>query len=459
MRALLITPEEHGSGFEDIMSLRTREYMRTLEGMRVEVLPISVETMARIEPSTFRRQLDTFRPDFTLSANFNYLLIGAARRSIFAALEEQQAPIIAAWDDPLGGVANALYYYWKSRGEERFARLPIARRALARVNRQWSRFPDWVRQRVRITAEERTNTLKHFRRFMRHPLVVHFAWDSGHIDALRRLDLVDPKRVHWYPIATYAPFIACGDRRGSSPEIRDLAFCGNLYPDTVERSDYWWDEHLGPIVREVCDAKLVALDRPVWSILTERLASLSPSRRRRWRLRLEDREFWDFYLFVVWKATTTEVRRHLLEQIDREVSIFGMFGESESQSHMDTWRNLRFEGNASHFEQLPEVFSSTRINLCISNGLIHQGMPSKLIDCLASGGFALCDPKRDLTRFFGSDVEPILFRNAEELNKKIDYFLAHPDERESITHSLRARVRSECTLERFFSRVLEVVSA
>ncbi len=56
-------------------------------------------------------------------------------------------------------------------------------------------------------------------------------------------------------------------------------------------------------------------------------------------------------------------------------------------------------------------------------------------------------------------MESIFFRNAEELNKKIDYFLAHPDQRESITHSLRARIRSECTLERFFSRVLGVITA
>jgi spore maturation protein CgeB len=90
----------------------------------------------------------------------------------------------------------------------------------------------------------------------------------------------------------------------------------------------------------------------------------------------------------------------------------------------------------------------------IANGLIYNGVPSKLIDCLASGGFALSDPKVDLVRLFGRDVEAIFFRNADELNAKIEYFLPRRDERREIVHELRKTIERECTLERLFERVL-----
>jgi spore maturation protein CgeB len=84
-------------------------------------------------------------------------------------------------------------------------------------------------------------------------------------------------------------------------------------------------------------------------------------------------------------------------------------------------------------------------------------MPSKLIDCLASGGFALCDPKEDLVRFFGPMVKRIFFRNVEELNSKIDYYLSHPVERNEIVTELGLKIRQHCTLEALFERVLESV--
>jgi spore maturation protein CgeB len=117
--------------------------------------------------------------------------------------------------------------------------------------------------------------------------------------------------------------------------------------------------------------------------------------------------------------------------------------------------NLVYAGDVHHFRELPQAFASTRINVCIANSLIYKGAPSKLIDCLASGGFALSDPKDDLVRLFGRDVEAIFFRNADELNAKIEYFLPRREERREIVHELRKTIEQKCTLERLFERVLQ----
>ena len=144
--------------------------------------------------------------------------------------------------------------------------------------------------------------------------------------------------------------------------------------------------------------------------------------------------------------------------VERPIDVFGVFGDPESVGLLDRHRNLVFRGHAHQFRELPHVFAATRINICLSNGLIHSGVPSKLIDCLASGGFALVDPKPDLLRLFGPDIEPVLFRNGEELNAKIEYFLDRPGERREIVEALRATVQRECTLDNLFDRVLRATA-
>jgi spore maturation protein CgeB len=74
---------------------------------------------------------------------------------------------------------------------------------------------------------------------------------------------------------------------------------------------------------------------------------------------------------------------------------------------------------------------------------------------LASGGFALCDPKEDLVRFFGPIVEKIFFRTMEELNSKIEYYLAHSAERDEIVEELGTKIRGYCTLHALFQQAID----
>jgi len=48
-------------------------------------------------------------------------------------------------------------------------------------------------------------------------------------------------------------------------------------------------------------------------------------------------------------------------------------------------------------------------------------------------------------------------RDVDELNVKIEYYLAHPDEREEITQILGEKIRRHCTLDALFDRVLQAL--
>jgi Glycosyl transferases group 1 len=446
MRAVFIAPDESNVGFEPVMWLRTQEMIRALGRRGVEVHPMSLRAFADScrGASTELARVD---PDFITAPNFNYFLVAANDEGrLPRALDK---PIVALWDDPLGALANCM------RHEESRGPTGLLGRVLRRVER---RDPTGIAAAVTGTLTERAGRrVRMFTQVMDHPLLRHFSWDSGHVEAVESLGLLKPGRVRWYPIATYRPFLEAGTRAAGCPQTRDVAFCGNVYLGTLAEHPMWQNELLRSLTTRICERKLHELDRPVWSFMMEEIGALPPAVRDAHGLHVQSRPFWDYYLFAVWHAANTLVRLAILGGIKREVNLFGLFADPKSVARLHEYPNLRYQGNVHHFEELPSVYASTRINVCVTNGLVYRGMSSKLIDCLASGGFALTDPKRDVLEFFGPTAERIFFRDIDELNAKIEHYLAHPDEREEITQILGEKIRRHCTLDALFDRVLQAL--
>jgi SAM-dependent methyltransferase len=413
-RAVFLTPRVVGGGFEEIMRLRSREMVEALTGAGASVLTMETEGEA---PSA----LDDFRPDFVTGPNLNYVLQAALSES--SSFQRIGRPAVMLWDDPLG--ALSLWFSHRSGG-----RL------------------GWLNER-----SDAGDLLEQFRAVMSAPQTQHFSWDSGHIDAAVELDLVTSDSVEWYPIATFEPFLSQGRQRGVAHRF-DVAFAGNVYESAVRESNFTNHPGYGPLADQIRVRKLADLSASGWDLLRSEVSNLGESERSALGLEPSRTEFWDFYLYVVWLLLTTAVRVELLTQIQHQVHMFGVFADPDSQELLAAHRNLVYAGNVGHFDGLPRTFAETKINVCISNGLIYKGVPSKLVDCLASGGFALVDPKDDLVRVFGPDIEAIVFRSAEELNSKIEYYLARPDERREITETLRRVVATRCTLGDLFARVI-----
>lgn len=446
MRAVFIAPDESNVGFEPVMWLRTQEMIGALSRRGVEVRPMTLRAFAESCRGA-STELARFDPDFITAPNFNYFLVAANDEGRLPRVLDK--PIVALWDDPLGALANCM------RHEESKGPTGLLARVLRRVER---RDPTGAAAAIAGAMTNRSGrSVRMFTQVMDHPLLRHFSWDSGHIEAVESLGLMKPGRARWYPIATYRPFLESGARAGGRPTTRDLAFCGNVYLGTVADHPMWQNELLRALTTRICERKLHELDRSVWSFMIEEIEALPPSARDTHGLRVQRRPFWDYYLFTVWHAANTLVRLAILSGIKREVNLFGLFADPQSAARLHEYPNLRYQGNVHHFEELPTVYASTRINVCVANGLVYKGMSSKLIDCLASGGFALTDPKRDVLEFFGPMAERIFFRDVDELNAKIEYYLAHPDEREEIVAILGEKIRQHCTLEALFDRVLQSV--
>ena len=95
-------------------------------------------------------------------------------------------------------------------------------------------------------------------------------------------------------------------------------------------------------------------------------------------------------------------------------------------------------------ETYVRAIQASRINLAIMSGQVVGASSgdlttSRTYTIPASGGFMLHERNSEVLDLYREDEEIVCFDSAEELANKIDYYLAHPAERESIARAGHAR--------------------
>ena len=90
---------------------------------------------------------------------------------------------------------------------------------------------------------------------------------------------------------------------------------------------------------------------------------------------------------------------------------------------------------------MPLVFTGSRINLNITLRSIHSGIPLRVLDIMACGGFVLTNWQPEIEEYFADGEEIVMFRSLEECMSKIDYYLTHEEERKQIARNGQKKVR------------------
>ena len=91
---------------------------------------------------------------------------------------------------------------------------------------------------------------------------------------------------------------------------------------------------------------------------------------------------------------------------------------------------------------MPKVFYLSKINLNITSRSIESGVPQRVWDILAVGGFCLTNYQPELEDYFeiGKDLE--VYHNTEELVEKVDYYLKHEEQRVRIAMNGYQKVKN-----------------
>ncbi len=106
-----------------------------------------------------------------------------------------------------------------------------------------------------------------------------------------------------------------------------------------------------------------------------------------------------------------------------------------------------------------KIYSASKISINLQNPISQiNGISCRVFEILACGGFPLTENKKDLSLYFDVGKEIVAYDNADDLKKKIRYYLDHPDERAEIARRGRERVLREHTYKHRMQKMLGIIN-
>ena len=113
-----------------------------------------------------------------------------------------------------------------------------------------------------------------------------------------------------------------------------------------------------------------------------------------------------------------------------------------------------------YMEELPKLYKLSRINMNITLHSITEGIPLRVFDIMGAGGFVLSNYQPAIEEEFEIDKEIVVYRDFDEMEDKVRYYLSHEEERQKIASSgykaVSERFNNEkqikCMIEKVYSQ-------
>jgi hypothetical protein len=99
---------------------------------------------------------------------------------------------------------------------------------------------------------------------------------------------------------------------------------------------------------------------------------------------------------------------------------------------------------------MPAVFRSSKINLNISLCTIQTGIPLRVLDIMACGGFVLTNMQTELMEYFIPGEDVAVYEDMKDMIAKVQFYLEHEELRKRIAHNGYLKV---CEMFRFDDRI------
>ena len=120
--------------------------------------------------------------------------------------------------------------------------------------------------------------------------------------------------------------------------------------------------------------------------------------------------------------------------------------------------NVHQHGRVSYESDMSKVFYCSKINLNVTLPSIETGVPQRVFDIMASGGFCISNYQEEIDDLFtvGKDIE--CYRSVDELLDKVNYYLTHDNERLRIAINGYKCVAENHTLNHRISEMFNIVN-
>jgi spore maturation protein CgeB len=141
-------------------------------------------------------------------------------------------------------------------------------------------------------------------------------------------------------------------------------------------------------------------------------------------------------VYAIGTEITGRERYTILALLQKRCKVFLYSGDTDERL-----TDVEFKGTADYDTRMPKVFRHSKINLNISLCLIQSGIPMRALDVMACGGFLLTNYQPEIAEYFENGRELVIYENYIDLVQKVQYYLAHDDERREIARNGQQAVR------------------
>lgn len=152
---------------------------------------------------------------------------------------------------------------------------------------------------------------------------------------------------------------------------------------------------------------------------------------------------------ILRKKVTVNERRHILEKMGQRFDT--VIYTNPDAKPVENVANL---GIADYNTKMPRVFRRSKVNLNITLRCILSGIPLRVIDVLAAGGFLITSYTEEIEEYFENGKELVIAYTPEDMIEKTAYYLAHEDERKEIAVRGQKKVLRDFSYTKALEKIL-----
>lgn len=287
-----------------------------------------------------------------------------------------------------------------------------------------------------------------------------FCFDAWYTERLFQLGA---KQIYHFPLGVEENTLAKIQRKEEeSPGLREqygcgISFVGNLYNGErnrlrrAELTEYTHGYVEGLIRSQMLIYGYNLLSDSLNQQVVEEIIS-------KCQLKLGERyrdDSWQMAADAIGVEVTAREREQILHMLsDRHpVALYSSYPVAEEIKG----KYLQEKGYADYEKEMPLIFHNSKINLNITSRTIQSGIPKRVLDILACGGFCLTNYQPEIGEYFEDSVDLVMYSGMADLAAKAEYYLEHEEERLAIAESGSRKVREVFSLEKRAAEMWETV--
>lgn len=118
-------------------------------------------------------------------------------------------------------------------------------------------------------------------------------------------------------------------------------------------------------------------------------------------------------------------------------------------------QKVKFMGYADYYGQMPDIFKQSKVNLNISLKIIKSGIPLRVFDVLACGGFLLTNFQPEMPELFELGDDFVVYESIEDLYAKAGFYLRNDSERARIARHGQETIEKYYTFRQQMEMILK----